>query len=45
MRVRELVDVLHGEDLDVLLDVARAADRNVAAEKRLGRALAGESQA
>jgi hypothetical protein len=30
--VRELVDVLDGDDLDVLLDVVRAADRNVAAE-------------
>jgi hypothetical protein len=30
--VRELVEVLDGDDLDVLLDVVRAADRNVAAE-------------
>lgn len=30
--VRELVEVLEGDDLDVLLDVVRTADRNVAAE-------------
>jgi hypothetical protein len=30
--VRELVDVLDSDDLDVLLDLVRAADRNVAAE-------------
>lgn len=30
--VRELVEVLDGDDLDILLDVVRAADRNVAAE-------------
>jgi len=30
--VRELVEVLDGDDLDVLLDVVRAADRDVAAE-------------
>lgn len=30
--VRELVEVLDSDDLDVLLDLVRAADRNVAAE-------------
>jgi hypothetical protein len=30
--VRELVEMLDGKDLDVLLDVVRAADRDVAAE-------------